>query len=50
MLKYNQVDVLPFFVEASGRSNKETARAFFQEPYALEMRIIAVYELSSVLE
>ena len=45
VLKDNQADVLPCLAEASDSASKEAARAFFQKPYACEMRIKAVYEL-----
>ena len=45
VLKDNQANVLPYLAEPSDRASKEAAREFFQEPYALQMRIEAVYEL-----
>ena len=50
MLEDNQMDVLRFLAKVPDRSNKEVARAFFQEPYVLNMRIIAAYKLSDVNE
>ena len=39
MLKDNQVDVKPCFVEASDRANVASARAFFGNPYSKKIRI-----------
>ena len=46
VLKDNQANVLPYLAEPLDRASKEAAREFFQEPYALQMRIEAVYELA----
>ena len=45
VLKDNQSDVPVHLAMASDRSNADAARAFFDEPYGLAMRIEAVYEL-----
>ena len=45
VLKDNQADVAVHLAEASDRASTEAARAFFQAPYAVALRIEAVYEL-----
>ena len=45
VLKDNQANVLPYLAEPSDGESKEAARAFFQEPYKVPMRIEAVYEV-----
>ena len=45
VLKDNQADVAVHLAEAADRASTGAARAFFQAPYAVALRIEAVYEL-----
>jgi hypothetical protein len=45
VLKDNQADVCVHLAELSDADTKDAARAFFQEPYEVPMRIETVYEL-----